>query len=331
MRDVDAILATVRPELEALEGMRLQLRVDSARAWKTIGITVGSIVVAAWVIAMIAGRGEPFAPLLIAGLVVAVVAGIVLYAVRIGSPAGKLKRTYKERAVGSIVQAMEPGMTFTPRQGVSEPDFVRSRLFSTTPDRYRCEDGLQGTIGKTAVQISEVKAEERRTSTDSKGNTRTHYVTIFDGVFMIADFHKEFRNPVRVLPDTAERLFGGLGKMLQGFTPFSSEDLVYLEDPEFEKEFVVYGKDQVEARYLLSTAFLRRLLDLKRNWNSAVRLSLIDNLVFLAIPHSRDLLEPNLSGSALSRDLVARIVTELSVCFDLVEDLNLNTRIWSKS
>ena len=44
---------------------------------------------------------------------------------------------------------------------------------------------------------------------------------------------------------------------------FSRPPLVKLEDPEFEKHFVVSGEDQVEARYILSTCLMQRLTDFR--------------------------------------------------------------------
>jgi hypothetical protein len=34
---------------------------------------------------------------------------------------------------------------------------------------------------------------------------------------------------------------------------------IELEDPEFEKIWDTYGEDQIEARYVLTTAFMERL------------------------------------------------------------------------
>lgn len=42
-------------------------------------------------------------------------------------------------------------------------------------------------------------------------------------------------------------------------------DVVRLEDPEFEKIFVVYSSDEVEARYILSTSFMERLVEFRKN------------------------------------------------------------------
>ena len=65
-------------------------------------------------------------------------------------------------------------------------------------------------------------------------------------------------------PDTAEKMFGKFGQSLQslnGKMAHGGRDVVKLEDPEFEKEFVVYAHDQVEARYVLSPSLMRRLLE----------------------------------------------------------------------
>jgi hypothetical protein len=327
VRDVDAIIEEVRPALEALEKKRQELVARRWKAGKNIFIAAVVIFGVGCLVAFVAG-GHP-SMFVVAG-VVALIVSVILLIVKIVVPTSRFKKEFKLLAIGAIVKAMEPEMTFSPEHGVPQSQFVRSELFQR-PDRYNCEDGLHGKIGDTTVHISEVHAEQKHTRTDSKGNTQTRYTTIFDGLFMVADFHKHFSGTTRVLPDTAERIFGGLGRLLQDFRPFSKQDLVYLEDPEFEGEFVVYGTDQIEARYILSTAMLRRILDLKRRWRDEVRLSFIESNVFVAISHKSNLFEPDIGGSVLSRELIGRIVAELAVCFGLVDDLNLNTRIWTKT
>ena len=327
MRDIDSILEAVRPELETLENARRALVAKRRQAGKKIAIVAGSVFAFGIVVALVAGA-HPAA--FVAAAVVALVVAIILFVVMIVGPASRFRKEFKFAAIGAIVQAMEPGMTFSPEQGVPESQFVKSRLYQR-PDRYSCEDGLYGKIGGTALHISEVHAEQKHTRTIRKGHTETYYTTIFDGIFMVADFHKHFKGTTRVLPDTAERLFGGLGKWFQDLNLFSREDLVYLEDPEFEGQFVVYGTDQIESRYILSTAMLRRILHLKQKWRNDVRLAFIDSNVFVAIKHAANLFEPELGESVMSRELVAQIVSELGVCFSLVEDLNLNTRVWWKT
>ena len=103
-----------------------------------------------------------------------------------------------------------------------------------------------------------------------------------------------------------------------------------MEDVAFEKEFVVYGDDQIEARYILSTSLMERILAYKKKSNRPIRFSFIGNKVHVAISYKKALFEPRLFRSLLSFKPIQEYFEDLSLAIDLVEDLNLNTRIWKK-
>ena len=70
-----------------------------------------------------------------------------------------------------------------------------------------------------------------------------------------ADFNKNFQGRTIILPDFAQNAFGDfIGSWLQSKNQ-AREELVKMDNPDFEKEFVVYSNDQIEARYILSTRF----------------------------------------------------------------------------
>jgi hypothetical protein len=233
---------------------------------------------------------------------------------------------FKRQFVARVVQAVEPSIAYEPSQGIPEPLFNHSGLFGTSPDRYSGEDLFHGMVGKTKVMFSEVHAEEKRRRTDSKGNTETYWVTIFKGIFFMADFHKEFRSPVTVMPDVAERHLGWLGQKLQKL----GGNLQQLENPEFEKMFVVRGADAVEARYILTPAMQDQLVELGQRVGRDLRVVFRDSQVCLAIPNKDDWFEGNLHKPAGDREQARRILAELRSCLVIVDELDLNTRIWTK-
>ena len=310
----------IAPVLQRLEAQRQHVCAVVRKANVAAGVIIGVALVIGLALSASAGQS----PAILFCAVGGVILGILIRSLMIGGEVKAFKRQYKSTVVSEVIQRTHPGLKYSPDNGVSESMFNSANLFSH-PDRYSSEDGISGKIGSTDVWFSEVHAEERRKSKD-----RTYYVDIFDGIFMVADFHKHFRSTVRVVPDTAEKMFGFLGKALQSFRPLSSEKLVYLEDPEFEKEFAVYGTDQVEARYILSTSMVGRILDLKAKWGNNIRLAFGGSMVFIAISHSKDLLEPDLNTSSQDKHQIVRFAYELEQCFSIVEDLNLNTRIWTK-
>ncbi len=144
----------------------------------------------------------------------------------------------------------------------------------------------------------------------------------------MADFNKNFIGHTLVLPDTAEKMLGKLGQNLQAFS--SRGELIKLEDPEFEKEFCVYADDQVEARYILSPALMQRIVEFKRKWNTKVYLSFRDSKVYIAIKMDKNLFETRLFKSIVDYNFIEENIRFLILLTGIVDDLNLNTRIWTK-
>jgi hypothetical protein len=244
---------------------------------------------------------------------------------------------FKVDVVRPIIARLNPELEYWPDGSVSRAEYEASGLFRHDIDRFSGEDLVQGKVGGTRIRFSEVHVEDRRQSGSGK-DRRTEWVTVFRGVFVIADFPKRFRGRTVVLPDTAQRFLGGIGQTLQAMN-LARGQLIKLEDPEFEREFVVYGDDQIEARYLLSTSLMQRILDFQRKAGHDVHLSFADAKLHIALPSSHDRLEPppliqllsygrapETEQAVLRR--IAEYVADLGLVLGIVNDLNLNRDIW---
>jgi Protein of unknown function (DUF3137) len=152
---------------------------------------------------------------------------------------------------------------------------------------------------------------------------------VFHGLFFIADFHKSFRGRTYLLPDVAERTFGTLGRVAQALPRFDGTELVELEDPDFEKRFVCTSTDPVEARYLLSPSLIQRILRMAERSSGSLRISFLEECLYLALPMG-DLFRAPFLGSSVDENALLAFVRELLAVVGIVEELDLNTRIWSK-
>ena len=269
--------------------------------------------------------GNPVQPIFIALVVVGIILTLVF-----GAITKSYKRGYKEEVIGAVVRAYNPDLSYQSSSCISQSQFRASKLFLKGIDRYRGEDYVSGKIGATDFEFSEIHAEYKTRTRNSKGRSQTQWHTIFKGVFFIADFHKDFKTHTVVVPDTAEKLFGFLGQKLQEMN-FSRADLVKLEDPEFEQAFAVYGDDQVEARYILSTSLMRRILGYRRKFGSDIFLAFLRSKVYIALSSSKNRFEPKVFSSVNDLSQVEEFRNDLDMICDIVEDLNLNTRIWTKA
>jgi hypothetical protein len=239
----------------------------------------------------------------------------------------KYRLNFKNNIVLKITAFVDENLVYTPDGFVSREEFTNSGIFQKYCNSFTGEDHFKGKIGKTAIEFSEVVGRHK-TTTGTGSKRKEQYTTIFKGVFFVADFNKDFNGYTLVLPDTAEKMLGKFGQNLQAFS--SKGELIKLEDPEFEKEFCVYASDQVEARYILSPSLMQRIVEFKRKWDTKVYLSFRDSKVYIAIKMNKNLFETRLFKSIVDYQFMEENVRFLILLTGIVEDLNLNTRIWTK-
>lgn len=284
-------------------------------------LIVGAVILGGIVIgfAIMAGAGVS-APVIIFVPVLGIMLGIIIFTVMSKGYVQEFKGTI----IGKLVNFLDANLDYSQSACIPQSTYMASKIFTKRPDRYQGDDHVTGKVGATQIEFSELKTEYK-----SKGRTQTHWHTIFKGLFFVADFNKHFACETVVLPDTAQKLFGRLGQKLQSLNVFRGQ-LIKLEDPEFERLFVVYGNDQVQARYILSTSLMERIMQFKTRSQRPIYLSFVGSKVFVAVSYTKNLFEPKVFSTLLRFEPIREYYEDLQLAVGIVEDLNLNTRIWSK-
>jgi len=306
--------------VKELKRLEVRRRAVLGRVMILIAVTAGVIGVTA-TITVVFSMG--FSPVFVTG-VICIAGAWALYKCL---TAGYV-RDFKKSIIRKIIAFMNPALTYRARGHISPMEFHSSRIFTQYPDRMRGDDLVQGRIGFTDIKFSEVHAEHRAQSADHSGRGRKRYSTIFKGLFFMADFNKEFCGKTVVLPDSAERLLGCVGSFLQSMNR-SRGQVMRMDDPEFEKYFVVYGDDPIESRYILSTSLMQRILNFRNKTRKRVYLSFVGSQVFVAIPYRKSLFEPGILSKLTSFKGAHQHFEDLNLALGIVEDLSLNTRIWA--
>lgn len=305
------------PLLNELEARRKQVVQNSMIVFAVIlllGIGAGAVI--------LSKTGNPIT------LLIPIIAAVVIGSIIFGFLSRDYKAQFKQKIIGGLVRFIDPGLSYQSDGCVSKDTFKQSDIFQHHIDRYKGEDCVTGKIGQTQIMFSEVHAEYKTTSGSGK-NRQTHWHTIFKGLFFLADFNKHFSGQTVLLPDTAQKLFGNFGQTLQSMS-LGRDELIKLEDPEFEREFVVYGSDQIEARYILSPALMQRISEFKRKTGQPIYLSFTGSNVFVAVSLVNNMFEPAFFSCAANFDCIQEYYRDLMLAVGIVDELNLNTRIWSK-
>lgn len=229
--------------------------------------------------------------------------------------------SYKNLILPEVLSLAPGTLEYRSKIGIPRKMYIASRLFSEPPSDYRSGDLIEGMVGLTNLQISTVIAH---TGTGDKKDIQ------FSGVLLIADFHKHFEGFTCVYPDVLEETLGKIGRSIQDFSGPEGTKLIQLEDPDFERAFEVHSTCDIEARYILSTALMDRILELRKKFGKHIRIVFRDSYVIVALRTKHHLLDPDIRIPASDARTIQKLRSVFFHLTGIVETLNLNTRIWSR-
>jgi hypothetical protein len=181
---------------------------------------------------------------------------------------------------------------------------------------YRGEDYFTGTLGATDFQLCEISALQEEREYESGNKIRT---VLFEGLVLIADFHKDFEGTT-VIETRKGMISRKLHHVGEAMNTISHE---------FDKHFRVWTTDETTARYLLPVDMLERLVRLRKQFpKNGMSICLHEGKLAIAI-HRLDYFEAR-GIKKLEDEGVRHTYNEIRSILDIVDLLNLNTRIWNK-
>jgi hypothetical protein len=235
---------------------------------------------------------------------------VAIYIVQ--GPYSKYDSEVKTQTMHLFIRFFE-GFSYARGRGLNQKELVDSHIFPPY-DRESADDCFSGTYDGVGVRVCEETLKQVRHS--SKG-TRTY--TVFQGIGIELDMNKSFSGQTVVLKDLG--IFNRL-KRIRGM------ENVKLEDVVFEKEFEVYATDQIEARYLLTTAFMERLLKLKELYKgNKIQASFFGNKILIAVQTNQNMFEPcSFFKTNLKRQKVDVVFNQIMTVLSIVHVLKLNDK-----
>ena len=191
-------------------------------------------------------------------------------------------------------------------------------------------DNVHITIAEEKLSVLQIKTEKNNTWTDARnrygrtlGNNeqpQKQYKTVFRGICVLLEMNKNFSGQTVVLQDKG---------FMNMFYRIKGLERVKLEDTKFEKIFEVFSSDQIEARYLLTTAFMERMLRLRDLYDGKViQFSFKDNKLLIAIKTRQNMFEANsFFRSNLNKKRIDLVFLQFYTVFSIIKLLKLNQRL----
>ena len=178
--------------------------------------------------------------------------------------------------------------------------------------QFKTDDIITGTYNDVNVDIIEAELTQKEGKYEG---------IVFDGIILMLDFNKSI-NSSNIIVTSKSR-------PLRYFRDFSKFKKIKLEDIKFRKLFSVYSNDEVESRYVLTTAFMERLNNMKFAFKADnITMAFYEDKLYISIYTEKDMF----SVASLIKPLseykqYATMFKQIESVLAIIDLLKLNQKI----
>jgi len=229
-----------------------------------------------------------------------------------------IKKSFEKkvkRLIMPVLMHAVPGFYWQETPPVKKEEIQQSKILPFANKLgYRFDDCFIGKYRNVKVAISECEC------TLGSGNNSK---TILEGAVIKFQMNKKFDGMTVIRPKKP-----GYRDKYDDLKRANMSE-VKLEDPEFDKKFTVYSTDQVEARYLITTAFMERFKGVQDAFISRFAYcSFCGDSVFIAPHTGRDLFNLcSLVKPIGNREQFETLFNEFASILALVDHFKLDKKL----
>ena len=228
---------------------------------------------------------------------------------------------YKEVFVRALIGEIDESFTYSAYGGISQSEFNAAGIYR--PSTLYSEDSVRGVYKGIKFNLCEIISHEREYPRVSN-----KYVAIFILLKYAFDKYSDFKGSV--LKCEFNKKFNG--KTVAVSKDFNTKFLgekELLDDVKFNENFRVFTTDKVEARYLLTPAFMGKLNMLKayKNTLKSPSAAFMDNKFYLFCFSRRNFFEGRLFDR-LDINEARREQRYVRQMLSVIDELNLSLDIY---
>ena len=257
-------------------------------------------------------------PCLIGPGVITLIAGVIATAVMNkdnNKVIAEYSKAYKGEYVEKYLKEVFSDVEYHPEAGFSK-EYLRKSCNAVLYDRYHSNDYMMGKYKNLNVEFADVHIEDKREDRDSDGNTRTYYVTMFQGKWMVFDFNKNFKYNL-IVSGTSHIM------SLQG------THHVKMEDENFNKVYSVHAMSDEEAFYILTPHMMNKMRALYHKLgDNGITFGFINNKLYVALNTYKDSFELDLSKGISDEAFKNNVLKDIKEITNFIDDLDLDNNLF---
>ncbi|GGI81525.1 DUF3137 domain-containing protein [Shewanella gelidii] len=228
------------------------------------------------------------------------------------SPIRRYQSDIKVQVFPRIFRYFGDDFIFSDNHRLSLSTFKQAKILPRY-DRAKHEDYVQGTYRGVEIVLNEIALVRR-----VKRHNRTVDQPVFKGLAIELSCKKPFHGHTVLIKNR--------GGVMNFFSDrYEGLQRVKLEDAKFEKRFDVFSTDQVEARYLLTLAFMERLQALAALFGESFQCAFYQQKLFILLDSKINRFELGsvLKGASFEHEF-SQINHEMKQLFAIIDVLKLD-------
>lgn len=206
--------------------------------------------------------------------------------------------------------------------------FIMDRI-----DKAFGSDLIWGKLGFTKYFLSALTLYEERT-VEGNSQNRKQYKKLkkrFQGVLFLADFNKSFKGHT-LLQDKRVKSYQHFKRYIRMLFYKSGRrklNRIKLENPTFNRLFKTKTTHEIEARYILTPNFIEKIIAFRKKRRIPIDIAFRQNFISIACFSKKSFFKPSIFRR-MKHGQVKDVYNDLCFFLSIIEELELNTRIWSK-
>jgi len=284
----------------SLGGLKLQN--DEAQKWKVAGIAFALFSICAFALG-----------LTYVGILFILIVILSIYKYTKGTDSYIEK--YKETIINEIINFIQPGFTYKPKNYVSSKEYKASGLYRYIYKNYDGDDHIQGNYKGVNFHCSEIETSYDTHQEMPIRNMRNGgSLTIFKGLFFVAVINN-FRGGTYIWTRGDEQLAASIMDEHYRMFPLPHVYKLKVAHEEFNNYFSAYSSYPAEADILLTQEMVQHIVNFRKQIDRNIRLSAVAGKFYVAIPIEEDLLEPgtDLDDKEIIKEYFFSILLILSI------------------
>ncbi|MCI6989377.1 MAG: DUF3137 domain-containing protein [Campylobacter sp.] len=235
---------------------------------------------------------------------------------------------FKNEVLSNIVSSVNLSYTWDAYMPYTE--FVLSGIYGNYFDIYKGNDLISGVVNGVKIRFSDILVEIKKDDNMSffrsgsmgaamgilKAANNNQAIRIFQGIFFVAKFNKNIKYATYVI-DRASR------------SKFVGKSRAYMDNSKFEKTFITYTYDQVNARYILTPRLMEDILKLRAKFDCPIDICFMGNSVYFYIAKGCDSFEIDINLPLVGKNSAIEFYkNEILSVIELIDDLRLSDDLW---